>query len=171
MEKSIQRTLNLLLDKVCGALDSKSEVEIIKEADQYRINIKTKNESIFKDERGGLLKSIEHYLRIVVHKQFPDDRTHFIIDVNSARFNREHKLKQQIPELTKKIVLEEGKVLVLIGLNGYERLIVHQLLANSRGLETNSIGPDNNRKLLIMPTSETGSTGMDDSVVWDIEKN
>jgi predicted RNA-binding protein Jag len=76
-----------------------------------------------------------------------------------------------LPDIVRSTVIEQGKTVVLIGLSGYERMIVHQLFSDIKGLSTNSVGADNARKLLIMPTSEFGSTGMDEAIVWDIAKN
>lgn len=170
MDNAVQKTLLKLLNLVLQALDSNSSCRISKEADQYRINVDTKSPELFNDVNGGLIQAMQHYLRIVIHKEYPEDKTHFLIDINGSRTSKEIKLKQELPQMVKEKVLGDGKTIVLVNLNGYERLIVHQLFSESKGLSTSSVGLGEKRKLLIMPTSEAGYSGMDDSIVWDINK-
>jgi predicted RNA-binding protein Jag len=171
MDTQVQTTLLNLLTSITKALDPDSSCSVGKEGDQYRIDIQTKHPELFQKYNGEIIQAIQHFLRVAVHKSFPEDKTHFLIDINGARTNRETKLKQTVPMMVKEKVLGSGKIVVLVGLNGYERLLVHQIFADIKGLKTNSVGPSNNRKLIIMPTSEVGSSGMDDSIFWDINNN
>lgn len=167
VRQSVQNILNLI---VLG-IDPEAKIDLEKEGDQWRISIESHSKNDLVGDKGEILRSIQHYLRIAIHKHFPSDKSHFLIDINKFRNTRELKIKNQLPDIVRSTVIEQGKTVVLIGLSGYERMIVHQLFSDIKGLSTNSVGADNARKLLIMPTSEFGSTGMDEAVVWDISKN
>jgi len=167
MDNLVSQTILDLLLPIVKSINPACEISFQKEADQYRIII-DKGDKDLVGEHSEVIRSLQHLVRVVVHKKFPNDRTHFIFDVGGYRSKREMALKMSIPDLAKIKVLEEGQTVVLVNLSGYERLLVHQLLADIAGLETNSVGAKNDRKLLIMPTSEVGSTAMDDALVWDI---
>jgi spoIIIJ-associated protein len=170
MDQKLQELIERILTKIIIAICPEAKIDFEKESSQWRIKITNGSENLI-GEKGEVLRSIQHLIRITVHQRFPEDKTHFILDIDGYRTARESKLKNAIPDLANDIVLAEGRTVVLAGLSGYERMIVHQLLAGINGLETNSVGPKYSRKLLIVPTSEFGSVAMDDSYLWDIEKN
>lgn len=170
MDNLVSETILQLLLPIVKAISPNSEIDFQKEADQWRIVIKKGTQDLV-GENSEVLRSMQHLLRVVIHKKYPQDRTHFLFDVDGFRSKREMALKVHIPDLAKYKVLEEGNTVVLVNLSGYERMIVHQLLADIKGLETNSVGPKNERRLLIMPTSEIGSTAMDDAIIWDIKEH
>lgn len=165
-KESILKSIHLIIDIV----DDESKVELNKEADQWRFNIITTKPEEIIGKDGELIRSIQHIARVLVHKIFPEDRTHFLIDVNNYRQNREHAISKKIPDIAQKEVLDIGNTVILVGLSGYERLQVHQYLSEIKGLSTTSVGPEDNRKLLIMPTSETGSNSMDNAKIVDINR-
>lgn len=170
MDNLVSQTISDLLQPIVMAISPNAEITFQKEADQWRISIQNGTEDLI-GEKSHTLSSLQHLVRVVVHKKFPDDRTHFLFDVDGFRSKRELAIKTHIPDLAKIKVLEEGQTVVLVNLNGYERMMVHQLLLGIDGLETNSVGLKSERKLLIMPTSEVGSTAMDDAIIWDINSN
>jgi R3H domain len=65
--------------------------------------------------------------------------------------------------------LKEGKTVILIQLSGYERKLIHSFLSDSKGLNTSSIGEGMDRKLLIMPTSEFGTSGIDEALIINLD--
>jgi len=144
------------------------EVDICKEADQWRVNISGSNLDILVGDSADVLRSLQHLLRVKMHSLFPKDRTHFLLDINDFRANREKLLKERARLIADLEVLNNGSTLILVGLSSYERRIVHNLLVEIEGLETTSVGQGSGRKLLIRPTSEIGSKGMDAAKVIDI---
>jgi len=168
MSPEVKEIILEFLENIIKNVSPKATAEILKEGDQWRIYINSNGSAVFTEEKNEVLRAIQHILRVLVHKKFPEDRTHFIIDVDNYKITRENKIKNEIPLLAKNKVLEGGKTLVLLGLSSYERMIIHKLLAEINGLETNSVGFGDSRKLLIRPTSEFGATGIDDSIIWSL---
>jgi predicted RNA-binding protein Jag len=68
-------------------------------------------------------------------------------------------------------VLVQGMTLMVLGLSSYERLIVHKSLSEIKGIQSMSVGGGNNRKLVVMPSSE-GSVngGLEKAIVLDFTK-
>jgi predicted RNA-binding protein Jag len=171
MQEELQNSIEKILNQVLPDLFKEFSLDFQKEAGQWRISITTTNPNpeLANDIREIIL-SLQHYIRIYIHKLYPQDRTHFLIDVNEYRVGREKKIKNTIPTIAEERVLIEGKTAVLINLSSYERMIVHNILDGTKGISTNSVGFGNQRKLLIMPNSETGAASMDNSMIIDIDK-
>jgi len=139
-----------------------------KESEQYRVNIITEKSSDHFDM--DLILALQHIARVILHKKLPKDRTHFILDINNCRLEREKYLQTLIPELAENDVIKSGATLILIGLNAYERMVAHNILKDVTDLETSSVGIEPNRRLLIRPSSEVGATGMENAKIIDLKE-
>ena len=168
MNNPVQQLILEIIEPIIKLISPEAKIEFNKEGDQWRILIIDGNPELI-GEKGEVLRAIQHLARIFVHKKLPEDRTHFLIDIDNFRSNRELIIKTKIPEIAQAIIAQ-GKTFVLINLSGYERMLVHKLLVDIKSLQTTSVGERDNRKLLILPTSEAGSAGIDDATIWDINK-
>jgi spoIIIJ-associated protein len=157
-------TLKLIAEPICGEID----VDVNSEGEQWRVNITSKNAVALLGIKGELIQAIQYLIRVIVHREFPDDRTKFLLDIGQGRKKREEYIVTNIPLLAQNDVLKSGVTYIIKNLTSYERKLVHDLLADVGGLETVSVGEGDNRKLLIRPTSGTGSLGMDNSKIIDI---
>jgi predicted RNA-binding protein Jag len=170
MPEKIQQIIEKILNKIFLGLNIEANILYNKESDQYRIIIKTDNPKFLIEENGQIIEHIQHIIRVAVHQTYPDDKTHFLLDVNDFRQKRELAIKIKIPDIAKIKVLKEGKTIILVGLSSYERMLIHKILAESKGLNTSSVGSEISRKLLIMPTSEFGSSSMDDAYILKVSE-
>jgi spoIIIJ-associated protein len=149
-------------------LESPFAIDVCKEADQWRVNVTGEKSLELVGEDAETLRALQHLLRVKLHHQFPKDRTHFILDIGKYRHGREILLKDRVRLIAEMEVLKNGSTLILINLSSYERRIIHNILLDIAGLETTSVGQGSSRKLLIRPTSEIGSKGMDNAKVINI---
>jgi spoIIIJ-associated protein len=168
MSYSIQEQIISYLALTAGKISNITDVKFEKEGDQFRVSFMTKDAYIFLENSNEVLNAIQHFIRKIIHLKNPLDHSHFFFDIGYHNKNREYILSVKIPELAQKSVIRDGKPVILIGLTSFERLYVHNLLSDVNNLETTSVGIDPNRKLLILPASETGSTALDDSIIFDI---
>jgi spoIIIJ-associated protein len=168
----IEEQIRYYIDLMVRPIDSDYTIEFNKEADQWRISIFLKNQpnSILIGDKGDVLAALQHIVRTLVHKKVPEDKTHFIIDIGTYRKSREEALSTRIPEIIHESVLSQGSTLLVTGLSSYERLLVHRCLSDINGIQSTSVGNSTNRKLLIMPTSDIGSTGIDKAIILDFTK-
>jgi spoIIIJ-associated protein len=160
----VQKILDLLITPICGEY----KAEFVREGEQWRINLTGENTKNLLGFKGEVLNSVQHLVRVLVHQRLPKDRTHFILDVDMSRSRREKFINEEIPNMAKLEVLAQGMTIIIKNLSSYERRLIHQMLQEVEGLETMSVGEGNNRKLLIRPTSDTGSLGIDNSKIVDI---
>lgn len=169
MNEDYKQKLIEILSFLIHPIDESAEFEIMKEGDQWRVNINTEKEAELAGHRHKVSNSIQHVARVLIHQNFPDDRTHFLLDINGKRLHRERVITEKIPQIGKKYVLKDGIPVVISGLSSYERKIVHGILGEAKGLETTSVGERDNRKLIIRPTSDSGVTGIDNAEMFDIK--
>jgi len=170
MSPQIKQAIIKYLDLVLDAMVDHKEMTFQNEGEQWRIILDTSNNQVIIGDNGQTLSAIQHMIRTLVHKAFPGDRTHFILDVVGYRSVREQNLTSKIPGIVKQSVLTEGKTIVLVGLSSYERLLVHRCLSDIKGIETMSVGVATSRKLLIMPTSDVGAGGIENAIIINVDK-
>ncbi len=168
MTEEVKKTIINLIQDLTNPIVGHVDVNFTKEGEHWRVNINSKDGKELIGKKNELLNSLQHIVRVLTHKIHPEDKSHFLIDINNFKNRKEKILNETIPGTAKTEVLQNGKTVILVGLNGYERLIIHKLLAEVDGLETTSVGADPNRKLVVRPTSETGSVSMEESKVIDV---
>ncbi len=170
MPDQIQTEIKLILTELLNKLGLRYELEIIDESVQYRINIKLNHPNLLTDDSLSMLFSIQHILRKSIHNLYPEDRSHFLLDVNLIRKNKEENIINKIPELVEINTIKEGKSIVIINLNSYERLLLRNFYRDIKNVELLSVGTEKERKLLILPSSEFGSLGLNEALVIDSNK-
>jgi predicted RNA-binding protein Jag len=170
MSEELKNAIIQILQFIVPAIVEDVEIEFLKEADQWRVNLKVADPEPLLGTNNEIVNSIQHYIRIAIHKKYPADRTHFILDVNLAKKQREQYITESIPKIGQEKVLQNGSSIIFVGLSSYERRIVHNIISEVKGVESVSVGTDSGRRLILRPTSETGSTGMENAQVIDINK-
>ena len=166
--EKIKNKIQELIYLIVGSITTVENIQIQKEGSQLRVTLDVENSTPLLEENSQLLRSIQHIIRVLVHKQYPEDKTHFFLDVSNYRKERERVLSIKVPELTQNKVLKEGKTVILINLTSYERLLVHQMLLGVKCIETTSVGNIENRKLLILPSSDVGFAKFEDAIIFDL---
>ena len=158
------------LDLLVKELDPNYKIITSQEGDQIRFNIQvdSSKQNLIIGDNEETLSAIQHILRTLIHKNHPVDRSHFILDINNYRKERENHLTTKLPNLIGKYTLNMGKSIVLTGLTSYERLLIHRYLSDIKDIQTISVGMSTARKLLIMPTSNAGVSGLDNAMIIDI---
>jgi predicted RNA-binding protein Jag len=169
MPNTIQDQISQLIHITVGKIAAIKSLDFEKESQQFRVCILTDNNNIFLENQCEVLDAIQHFVRKTIHIKNPSDHTHFFLDVGYYNKNREYVLSIKTPELAQEVVLKKGKTVIMTHLSGFERLYVHNILSDVNGLQTTSVGIDTNRKLLIIPTSETGSSSLDESTIFDLD--
>jgi predicted RNA-binding protein Jag len=169
MPNTIQDQISQLIHITVGKIAIIKSLEFEKEGEQFRVCIHTDKNEIFLENQCEVLEAIQHFVRKIIHIKNPQDHSHFFLDIGYYNKNREYVLSIKTPELAQEVVLNKGRTVIMTHLSGFERLYVHNILADVNGLQTTSVGIDTNRKLLIIPTSETGSSSLDESTIFDLD--
>jgi len=123
---------------------------------ETRISIDGEDAAVLIGHHGETLDSLQYLASLAANKRVDgkkEDHTRITIDVEGYRAKREETLRALARRMASK-VLKYKKSVMLEPMNPYERRIIHSEIQNMEGVSTNSIGSENNRKIVIFLDSE-----------------
>ena len=100
---------------------------------------------------GETLDALQYLSNLSANRKIPGEKKEFVkmtVDVEGYRAKREETLRSLARKMADK-VLRNKKSVMLEPMNPYERRIIHSEIQNIDGVSTNSIGSENNRKIVI----------------------
>lgn len=125
------------------------------EADGRRIVVSGENAGVLIGHHGDTLDAIQYLANLAANKNEEEEHgyTKITVDVENYRAKREETLRQLANRMAEK-VLKYNKSITLEPMNPYERRIIHSEVQKIEGVSTNSIGAENNRRIVIFPTNQ-----------------
>ena len=126
------------------------------EDNSRRITITGEGASALIGHHGEALDSLQYLANLASAKKNAAgerDRRRVTIDIEGYRAKREETLRALARKMAAK-ALRNGKNVMLEPMSAYERRIIHSEVQGIEGVATNSIGSDNNRKIVIYVTNE-----------------
>ena len=100
---------------------------------------------------GDTLDSIQYLANLAANKRVNGVKPDYVkitVDAENYRAKRENTLRELARRMADK-VLKQKRSVMLEPMNPYERRIIHSEIQNIEGVSTNSIGSENNRKIVI----------------------
>ena len=119
--------------------------------DDKLINVEGEGAGILIGHHGETLDSLQYLANLAANKREDGEKreyTRITIDVENYRAKREETLRTLARRMADK-VLKYKKSVMLEPMNPYERRIIHSEIQGMEGVSTNSIGSENNRKIVI----------------------
>lgn len=101
-------------------------------------------------ERGNNLIALEHMLKKIISQKKGEDEQKFTLDVNDYRMKRLDDLKQDVKNAAREVRLYHRDS-PLRPMSSFERRIVHLLLEEYPDITTESVGMDQERRVVIKP--------------------
>lgn len=126
------------------------------EDNSRRITISGEGAHILIGHHGEALDSLQYLANLASAKKNAEgerNRRRVTIDIEGYRAKREETLRALARRMAAK-ALRNHKNVMLEPMSAYERRIIHSEVQGIEGVSTNSIGSDNNRKIVIYLTSE-----------------
>lgn len=155
MDKKNNQIVKSLTENLLKTIGFEGEVEIIDSKDEdnkFICNIKTQKDANFIiGQNGDNLQALQHIVRLLVRKQ-TDENIKFILDVNSYKKDQEASVVELAKSLAKQVALEKKSV-IMRPMSAYNRRLVHMVLADNDEVITESTGDDDERRVVIKPTS------------------
>jgi spoIIIJ-associated protein len=105
---------------------------------------------------GDTLDSLQYLANLAANKKVTGEKREYCritVDVENYRFKREETLRALARRMADK-VLRYKKSVMLEPMNPYERRIIHSEVQKIAGVSTNSIGSENNRKVVLYLDTE-----------------
>ena len=121
-----------------------------------RITIKGEDASTLIGHHGDTLDALQYLANLAsarknIHGE--RDKSRVTIDIEGYRAKREETLRALARRMAQK-ALRNRRSVMLEPMSAYERRIIHSEIQNIEGVSTNSIGSDNNRKIVIFLTDK-----------------
>lgn len=134
-----------LLDR----LDLPGDLEIEVTEDQALVNVQDLGSGLLIGRRGATLDALQELVRSAVQRQ-TQRRSHVRVDVEGYRARQLEKLRDKCREAIAE-VRETSKPVRLEPMDAYERKMMHDLVAKTRGVTSTSEGSEPKRRVVIEP--------------------
>ena len=121
------------------------------EKDTCLIEINGEDAGVLIGHPGDTLDTIQYLANLAANKKVNGEKPAHVkvtVDAEGYRAKREETLRALARRMADK-VLKQKRSVMLEPMNPYERRIIHSEIQNIEGVSTNSIGSENNRKIVI----------------------
>ena len=118
---------------------------------EKKISVNGEDAAILIGHHGDTLDSLQYLANLAANKRVDGKKEPYVkisVDVEGYRAKREETLRALARRMAAK-VQKYKKSVMLEPMNPYERRIIHSEIQNIEGVSTNSIGSENNRKIVI----------------------
>ena len=140
------------IEKLLADMNITAEVSMSDgENGEKKISISGESSAILIGHHGETLDSLQYLANLAANKKVDGKKGDYVkvaVDVEGYRAKREETLRALARKMASK-VLKYKKSVMLEPMNPYERRIIHSEIQNIQGVSTNSIGSENNRKIVI----------------------
>ena len=121
------------------------------EGDNKLIRIDGESAGVLIGHHGDTLDSLQYLANLAANKKIAGEKRDYCrvtLDIENYRLKREETLRALARRMAEK-VLRYRKSVMLDPMNPYERRIIHSEVQKIEGVATNSIGSENNRKVVL----------------------
>ena len=147
---SALRFVTTLLDDLGITADAELGPDTVSNGDRM-ITISGDEAGILIGHHGDTLEALQYLINLAANKKSDEDSKEHIkvtLDIENYRAKREETLRRLARGVASK-VMRYKKSITLEPMSPYERRIIHAEIQNFRGVTTNSIGTDNNRRVVV----------------------
>ena len=141
-----------MIEKVVSDMGLDAKVCLAKhEGDEALITVDGEGAGILIGHHGDTLDSLQYLANLSANRKIEGEKREYVkvtVDIEGYRAKREETLRTLARRMAEK-VLRNKRSVMLEPMNPYERRIIHSEIQNIEGVATNSIGSENNRKIVI----------------------
>ena len=141
-----------LIKKLIANMGIEAAVEMTDGEDgEKKITVEGDNAAILIGHHGETLDAIQYLANLAANKKVNGEKRAYVkvtVDVEGYRAKREETLRALARRMADKVI-KYKKSVMLEPMNPYERRIIHSEVQKIDGVSTNSIGSDNNRKVVM----------------------
>lgn len=116
-----------------------------------QINIDGKNVGALIGHHGETMDSLQYLVNLAANQKTEGEKRDFVkitIDIEGYRAKREEALRALARRMADRVI-KYKKSVMLEPMNPYERRIIHSEVQKIEGVSTNSIGSENNRRVVL----------------------
>lgn len=145
----LEYSKKLLKDIVEGMGIKDVIIESQRKENFIKLTLHSSDNNILIGRNGRTLSSLQNLIRTAVSNQI-GMFVNIILDVENYKIKQEHNIERLAKKLAKE-VLKTKEPIAMDCMNSYERRLVHNALANFKGITSNSEGEEPNRRIVIKP--------------------
>lgn len=147
----MEEQLGDILDNVLGLLLLEGSYDIEESDEALQVLIETKDAGRLIGFKGENLESLQLLLNQLMSRKAPENEfKRVIVDVEGWRKQKEEELASRAKGWIEE-VKESGQELELEPMSPWQRRIVHMVVQDTEGVESESIGEGRDRHLVIKP--------------------
>jgi len=143
----LEYSKQLLKDIVEGMGIKDVIIESQRKENFIKLTLHSSDNSILIGRNGRTLSSLQNLIRSSVSNKI-GMFVNIILDVENYKIKQEHNIERLAKKLAKE-VLRTKEPITMDSMNSYERRLVHNALANFKGISSDSEGEEPNRRIVI----------------------
>jgi spoIIIJ-associated protein len=136
-----------LLEGLLDAMDLPGDLRISVQEAHAEVEVIGLEEGVLIGRRGQTLEAVQELVRTAMQRRF-ERRSRVLVDVDGYRARRLEKLLERADEAVRE-VLASGEAQRLEPMDSIERRLVHQRVAETDGVVSNSHGREPSRRIVI----------------------
>lgn len=144
---SLDDIIKDFLNPIFNKMEIEAEISINYTEEQIQVDLSGEHTGILIGRRGETLDALQYLLSLVVNR-YAENYTRVVLDVSDYRSKREETLQRLANRVAEKVI-RTRRSMTLEPMNPYERRIIHATLQNHKYVDTQSIGEEPNRKVVI----------------------
>lgn len=151
-QKKSSRVALDFVKQIVDQMEMDATVTLTEEREgEARINVDGDSAGVLIGHHGDTLDALQYLANLAANKKEDGEKREYVkvtVDVEGYRAKREEALRALARRMADK-VLRYKKSVMLEPMNPYERRIIHSAIQEIDGVSTNSIGSENNRRVVI----------------------
>lgn len=144
---SIEDIVHDFLAPIFEKMAISADLDVAVEESQINIKLSGDNIGIVIGRRGETLDALQYLLSLVINRHF-ENYMRVVLDVADYRSKREETLQRLARRVAEKVVKTRRNI-TLEAMNPYERRIIHSTLQDYQNVDTQSVGEEPNRKVVV----------------------
>ena len=146
-QNKAEENIKIFMEEIKKELPENTTYEIHKDKTGLNIEISNENLGFLIGYRGETLYAFQSILSAIAGKEI-DKKVRVILDIEGYKAKREKTL-EELAEKVAKTVIKTRKPVKLEPMQAYERKIIHSKLQQNDKVQTESIGEEPNRRIVI----------------------
>ena len=146
-QEKAEENVKTFMEEIIKELPENTTYEIHKDKTGLNVEISNENLGFLIGYRGEILYAFQSILSAIAGKEI-DKKVRVILDIEGYKAKREKTL-EELAEKVAKTVIKTRKPVKLEPMQAYERKIIHSKLQQNDKVQTESIGEEPNRRIVI----------------------
>lgn len=139
-----------ILENILGLLALEGSFEVVEGPEEVTVTIEPNDPGRLIGFRGETLDALQLLVNQILSKQSPDEFKRVVVDVAGWRKNKEADLERRARNWAEEVI-ESQSPMELDPMPSWQRRIVHMIVSEIDGVESESMGEGKERHLVIRP--------------------